>query len=301
MSYVEDERRGRFTATKEMIFLSCEVIFTLLVGAVVDYYEEIGNLRGSFIVLGISMLVLILLHCSTMFFTNDKPSIKINESTEKTSIKETFGGVFKNKILYKIVVMTTLWTMANFATTPFYGTYQIKELQFPMIFVSVLAMISALIRVIASRPLGKFADKHSFANMLNICYAAMLLAFLINTFTVPSNGKVFYTIYVVLYAIGTSGINSSSINLVYDFIDEKNIIGAFALSGAIGGVIGFLTTIVVSLLVNSIQANGNIFLGMNVYAQQVVSAIGVLFMIVILVYLNTIVRKIDRKKVTFDE
>ena len=35
---------------------------------------------------------------------------------------------------------------------------------------------------------------------------------------------------------------------------------------------------------------------------KVVSAIGVLFMAVILVYLNTVVRKIDiKKKVTFDE
>ena len=188
-----------------------------------------------------------------------------------------------------------LWNIVNYTATPFYGSYQIKELGFTMKFVSILSVVYAIVRTIFSKPMGKFADKYSFAKMLNICFIIMLVAFLINTFTVPSNGKVFYSVYYILYAIGMAGINSATINLIYDYVDKEKRVGALALKSALAGFAGFFTTLAVSPLVTYIQNNGNVFLGLNVYAQQVVSAIAVLFLAVLLVYLNAVVRKIERR------
>lgn len=115
--------------------------------------------------------------------------------------------------------------------------------------------------------MGKFADKHSFASMLNICFIIMLVAYGINIFTVPENGKVFYTIYYMLYAIAMAGINSATINLIYDYVDKEKRVGALALKSTIAGFAGFFTTLAVSPLVSYIQKNGNEFLGLNVYAQ----------------------------------
>ena len=44
-------------------------------------------------------------------------------------------------------------------------------------------------------------------------------------------------------------------------------------------------------LVDYIQENGNRFLGMQVYAQQVLSAITLLITLILLVYINTVMRK----------
>jgi MFS family permease len=144
--------------------------------------------------------------------------------------------------------------------------------------------------------MGKFADKYSFAKMLNICFIIMLVGFTINVFTVPENGKVLYTIYYVLYAIGMAGINSATINLIYDYVEKEKRVGALALSSTFSGFAGFFTTLAVSPLVSYIQASGNTFLGLNVYAQQVVSVMAVILLIVLIVYLNTVVRKIKSNK-----
>jgi MFS family permease len=124
----------------------------------------------------------------------------------------------------------------------------------------------------------------------------MLVGFTINVFTVPENGKVLYTIYYVLYAIGMAGINSATINLIYDYVEKEKRVGALALSSTFSGFAGFFTTLAVSPLVSYIQASGNTFLGLNVYAQQVVSVMAVILLIVLIVYLNTVVRKIKSNK-----
>ena len=165
-----------------------------------------------------------------------------------------------------------------------------------MTFVSILSAAYAIVRTIFSTPMGKFADKYSFANMLNICFITMLVGFCINIFTITENGKIFYTAYYMLNAIAMAGINSAVINLIYDYVDKEKRTGALALKSTLVGFAGFFTTLIVSPLVSYIQNNNNMFLGLNIYAQQVVSAIAVLFLIVLIVYLNLVVKKLKEIK-----
>ena len=289
MSLVDDKKRGSFTASKEMVSLIGGVIFSFAMGAVIDYFEEIGSLNGAFIVCGLSVFVLMLLHSATLVFSKEKPE------EEKIPTKQLLGELIKDKNLFKVILVSVLWNVVNYSATPFYGSYQIKELGFTMTFVSVLSAVGAIVRTTFSKPMGKFADKYSFANMLNICFVIMLVAFGINMFTVPENGKVLFTVYFVLNAIAMAGINSAVINLIYDYVDTKKRIGALALKSTLAGFAGFFTTLAVSPLVSYIQRSGNNFLGISVYAQQVVSAIAMIMVAVLLVYLNTVVRKIKNK------
>lgn len=287
MSLVDDKKRGVFTANKEIVSLIGGMIFSYLMGTVIDRCEEAGRLNEAFIIGAITIFVLTLLHTLTLVLSKEK-----NEETDqKSSVKTEIKTLLKNKKVLKIILLAILWHMACYATTPFYGSYQIKELGFSMRFVSALSIIYAIIRSSFSRILGKYADKKSFISMLNICYIIALAGFAINIFTVPSNGKIVYTIYYILYAIALAGINSGTINLIYEEVEKSQRTGAYALQQSLSGIAGFITTTLVSLLVDKIQAEGNTFLGLTFYAQQVVSAIGAIVMIVIVIYLNTVMRK----------
>ena len=292
MSLVDDNKRGSFTANKEMVSLIGGMVFSFAMGAVIDHFEEIGNLNGAFIVCGISVFGLMILHSATLIFSKEKPV----EEKEKISTKQLLGELIKDKNLFKVILISILWNIVNYSATPFYGSYQIKELGFTMTFVSILSAAYAIMRASFAKPLGKFADKYSFAKMLNICFLIALIGFVINMFTVPSNGKVLYTIHYMLYAIAMAGINSATINLIYDYVDKTKRVGALALKSTLAGFAGFFTTILISPLVSYIQKNGNVFLGMHVYAQQVVSAIAAALLVVLLIYLNMVVLKIKREK-----
>lgn len=292
MSLVEDKRRGAFTANKEMVSLIGGMIFSFSMGYVIDNLESTGNINGAFVVCGVSIFVLMLLHSATLIFSKEKPV----EANEVCSVKQLLKELLTDKNLFKVILVSLLWSVVNYASTPFYGSYQIKELGFTMTFVSILSAAYAIVRTIFSRPMGKFADKYSFAKMLNICFSIALAGFIVNIFTVPANGKVLYTVYYMLYAVAMAGINSATINLIYDYVDKEKRTGALALKSTICGFAGFFTTLIVSPLVSYVQRNGNRLFGINIYAQQIVSVISAILLVVLLVYLNTTVKQLKLKE-----
>ena len=291
MSLVDDKKRGRFTANKEMVSLVTGIVFSFTMGSVIDSFEAKGNLNGAFIVCGLGIFGLMLLHSATLIFSREKPA----EKTEKVAMKKLVGELMRDKALFKVILIPILWSIASHVATPFYGAYEINELGFTMTFVSILSAMYAVVRTLFSRPMGKFADKYSFAKMLNICFIIMLVGFGINVFTVPSNGKILYTAYYVLNAVAMAGINSSLINLIYDYVDKEKRMGALALKGTISGFAGFFATLAVTPLVTYIQNNGNRLFGINMYAPQALSALAVVLVAVLIVYLNLVVGKIDKR------
>ena len=296
MSLVDDSKRGVFTANKEIISLIGGMVFTLAMGALIDMFELAGNLNGAFIACAFTVFVLSVIHILTLIFSKEKKiEEKKTESAEKSK-KLPLKELFSNKNLLKVILFSILWHIAHYAATPFYGAYKSNVLGFTAIFNSVLSIAYSIIRALCSRPLGRFADRKSFATMLIICFAIISLAFGINIFTVPANGHIMFTLYYILFAVAMAGINSGTVNLVYDYVPHNQRVAALALQNSIAGVIGFLTTTVVSLLVDHIQESGNVFLGMKVYAPQVVSAIGFVMVIVTELYLVFVIRKIKRVK-----
>lgn len=292
MMAVDDDKRGRFTANKEIFSLIGGMIFSFAIGAIIEHFKDVGDINSAFLFCGIGIFVLAVLHTATLLLSKEKP----HDIKENVPTKQLFAELFKDKNLWKLIIYFSLWGFVHYATIPFYGTYQIKELGFKMTYVSVLAALYAIVRACASPFLGKLADKYSFAKMLNVCLCIMFVAFSINIFTVPQNGKLFYTLYYVLYAIGMGGLENCSINLIYDYVPKQRRVGAFALKNMIAGFVGFFTTLAVSPLVDFIQENGNTFLGMHVYAQQVVTAIGVVGIIGILIYVNIVVKKMRNNR-----
>ena len=290
MSLVDDKKRGRFTANKEIISLLGGMAFSYFMGMLFDYYEGIGKIKGAFVVGGITIFVLMILHSATLIFAKEKTT----ETVKKTSVGIQIKSLLKDKTLFKVVLISVLWNVAHYVSTPFMGTYQTKELAFTTSFASIIVMAGSLFRVFCSKPLGRFADKYSFTKMLIVCFVIETVAFGINTFTNPSNGKVMYFIYQLLYSAGMAGINSSVINLIYDYVEEEQRTSALALNQTFAGFAGFFTTLIVSPLVSVIQANGNKVFGIPMYAQQLLAFISCIFIIGLLVYMLTVIRKIKK-------
>jgi MFS family permease len=291
MSLVDDRKRGVFTANKEIVSLLSGMVFSYVMGALYDYFEISGQTTAAMITGGAAISGLMILHTLTLIFSEEKPV----EKTEKTSIRSFFADRNQTKIIFLVIGINILWAVAHYVSTPFYGTYQVKELGFSMTFVSVLGILYAVFRSVFSRFLGRFADKHSFASMLNICFSLVAVAFLVNTFTVPENGKILFTVYYVLYAVSMGGLNSAAINLIYDYVAPEQRTVALAFSQSLSGIVGFLTTFLAGFFVDWIQSSGGLF-GLRIYAQQAVSFLSFLLVLFSLLYVNTVVRKLPKRK-----
>ena len=293
MSLVDDRKRGVFTSYKEIVSLLSGMLFSFGMGTLIDHYQALGQIETAFVLCGITVFVLMVLHTLTMAFSVEIPA---TEEPEKQNPIRQMLSTLQDKNVVKVTILFVLWHIANSAATPFYGTYCIKELGFSLQFVSILSIVYSLVRASVSTFWGKFADKNSFASMVSICLGIAGLGFLVNVFTVPENGRVFYTLYYALYAIAMGGINSALTNLVFDLVKTDMRSNALALSQAVSGFMGFLTTIVVSGLVSYIQESGNRLFGLSIYAQQVVSAIAVVFTVLAVLYVLFFLRGSQKTK-----
>ena len=290
MSCVDDHKRGTFTALKEIVSLAGALVFTNLFGNLISYMKE-EQYNLTFIVCGALLLLFMIGHTLTLVFAKEKVEAL---PRKKVSIKETFKKIFSDKSLLLVILVQIFYNIVHYVSIPFYATYRQSELGLSLVFIPIVAAIGSVVRMCFARPVGKIADKYSFSTMMTVCFSFLALSYLIMMFTVPSNGKVMYIIYMVIYSIATSGITSAILNITYDYVEYDNRTPALAISGAAGGIFGFISTLAVSPLVTHIQDNGNKFLGMNVYAQQVLSALALLLLIGLICYNVFVIRKLKR-------
>ena len=286
MSLVDDGKRGRFTAKKEVISLILGVAFNFAMGALIEKFEANGNVRGAFIVCGVAIFGFMILHTLTMLLTVEKGQPKKEETLEVPQKSGMFESL-KDKNVLRVTLVFCLWQISNACASPFYGAYKENDLGFDAVFgVAILGAIYAVARSVFSFVWGKYADKYSFASMLQICFTIAGIAFLVNSFCRPENGRVVYPIYYTLNAIAMGGINSALINLCYDYVTPEKRTDALAVSLAISGVCGFLTTLAVSPIVSAVQANSNIVFGMNIYAQQLLSVLAFVMTMLTMLYVT---------------
>ena len=282
MGIVDDSKRGSFTAKKETFSLLSGIVISLTMGNLIDYLEAEGNQRGVFILGGITMFSLTVIHTVLLLLIKEKP-IKVVDEPIAHSIQKSVT----DKNLLVLIPLFVFWNIATYSTTPFYGTYQLNELGMNMTTVTLIAAIASIVRAVVSIPIGKIADKYSFIKSLNICFVSALVAHAANMFS----GVAFYTIYAILYAASMAGINSGIVNLVYDFVPRENRTAALAVKNTLVGFAGFFTTLAASPFVEYVQKSGNKFLFFDsIYAQQVLSAFSVVVIAICIVYLNLVVK-----------
>ena len=285
MSLVDDSSRGAFTANKEIISLVCGMIFSFLMGAVIDRFAESGQIRTAFILSAAVIFILMLLHTLTMIFTVEKETPDSKNGNFLTGVKE----LVKNKNVLKITGVFVLYNVSNFASVPFYGTYQINELALSLKTVSVLVILGNISRILVSRLCGKYADRKSFAAMTEKCLIFLGIAQLCALFAVPKNGAVMFALYYFFYGVAMGGINSAFINLIFDYVEPEKRSDSLAITQALSGVAGFLTTVVLSSLVASIQKSGNTIFGVHIYAQQLCTLISLLFTALSVIYVKKVI------------
>lgn len=283
MSLVEEGKRGIFTATKERISLVFGMAFSFCMGAVSDKYLDSKNQNIGFIIFAAVMLVITLLHTAVLFVT---PETEGDSGNNAQRLRELPSRVFANKQILPVTLTFVIYYISKDISLPFYGSYQIGELSFSLKFVSLLTIISSVVRILASGFWGRYADKKSFSVMFQKCLLLIALSQTAVIFAVPENGKIMFTIYYILHGIAMGGANSALINLVFDYVPPSLRTDSLAICQAFSGLAGFLSTIAVSPLVDIVQKNGNMLFGIHLYAQQGITVLSVVLTLLTVLFIR---------------
>lgn len=291
MALVEDGHRGRFTANKEIVSLVIGMAFSFSMGVVVDYFSDRNEIRTAFALSAGVIFVLMILHTVTMMLAVERTAehtetVESGEPVECRSFRENLQDVLNNKNVVKISMVFVLYNITTYLAMPFYGTYQIHELGFSLKLVSAFTMLGSIVRILVSRFWGSYADKRSFAEMVEKCLLILGVGYLCAAFAVPANGRILFAGYYICHGVAQGGINSALINLIFDYVTPDKRADSLAICQAGAGIAGFLTTLAVSPLVSAIQQNGNTLWGLPIYAQQVLSAAALIITVLTVVFVR---------------
>lgn len=290
MSLVEDGRRGVFTASKEIVSLLAGMAFSYLMGAVTDRFAAAGELRTAFMISAGVIGVLTICNTACLVFTVEED---VPRPAGK-SLRRTVAEVAGNRDILRIAAVFVLYYIAHYAARPFYGSYQINELGFSLKLVSALSICGSVVRIAVSRFWGRYADRRSFAVVMEKCLMVLALSELCVIAAVPANGVVMFALYYVFHGVAMGGINSALTNMVFDYAPQEKRSDSLAVCQAAAGTMGFLATVCVSPLVDHIQNSGHMLLGVSVYAQQAATCISLLFTVAAIAYVRLVLMKNKR-------
>lgn len=286
-SFVDPKKRGIFSATKEMISLFTGIFFTLAAGAIIDKYEALGNIKGGFLFISISILVLTVLNFISLLYIKNE---NMEQERVKHSFKDIYANTLGNKNFKNIVTMTVLWDIARYISVGFLGIYKTKELMLSVAAVQVINMIGNVARLVLSLPFGRYSDKHSYAKGIELGYIIAAAGFAFNVFATPDTWWCM-VIYTVLYNVSLAGSNQNAFNITYSYVKSDYIVHAVAIKNSIGGIFGFCASLVGSKILNYIQGNGNIIFGIPMYGQQFLCLITFVIIVVNVLFIKFVIEK----------
>jgi Na+/melibiose symporter-like transporter len=279
--------RGDYSAGKEMISLISGIVFTFVAGQVIDRFETLGNINGGFLFIAVAGFIISICNFVSLMLIKQDTAPKENHSA---SIRDVMKNTFGNRSFNNVVIMTILWDVARYITVGFLGIYKTKELMFSIGTVQLINIVGNIFRFFVSKPLGRYSDRNTYAKGIELALCIAAAAFGINIFTTPSS-RWCIVIYTVLYALSIAGTNQNSFNILYSYVDSEYFVQASAIKNSIGGVIGFLSSIAGSRILAMVQANGNTFFGMNIYGQQLLSAISFAVIIATIFFVHFVIQR----------
>ncbi|MCD7755662.1 MAG: MFS transporter [Firmicutes bacterium] len=287
-SFVRPGGRGTFSAKNEAISQAAGVAFTLVIGAVVDYYDRVGRLETSFLVIACVIACLTVVNFVMLL------SIQSYSRREAVSQQKPIRDVLKNTLgnpnFRHVIVMISLYDIGRYLTVGFLGTYKTQDLLLTVGTVEIINVCASVLRCVLSRPAGKWADRTSFAHVYQMGLWLCAFSFLLLMFTTPDRWWLVIG-YTLCYHGSMAAIPGNANNMTYSYVPIDYFVQAQAIRSSIAGVLGFLASILGSRILSFIQANGNCLFGIPVYGQQVLAALSLFVILGAIAYNQCVISK----------
>lgn len=274
-SNVDPEKRGSFGAIKEMISLAVGIVMSLIMGVVMDSFEERGALETSFLVCaGLIFLFTAISFCSLLCI---RPAEREDTLSQQKSLREVFQMTFRSRPFVRLLILTCLADASAWISVGFLGTYKTGELGFTVAAAQIINIIGQGGRLAASAPLGRFSDKFGFAKGYLLGLLIRVTGFVMLIFTAPGSRWLLIG-YVFLYNTALAGMNANSFNMMYAYVPRECFVQAQAIRSSISGLLSFCASLLGSAILSATQRAGNVVFGMEVYGQQILGGISTLLL-----------------------
>lgn len=295
ISFVPQNKRGRFFGGRESIMLFVATLITLIMGTVLDVRKGAGNEIKGYIIAYIFIFLFSLVNLFSYFFMKEVPLVY---TSSRIKISDILILPFKNKVFIKYFIMLIIWNFAVQIASAYFSVYLKSDLDISYTVIAIMSFINAIVYVFMARIWGKFADKKGWATtttltvgILSLCHFSWFITSENSIFIIP-----LLVINHILGGIAWSGINVSLFNLQFDFTPDEKRTVYIGFSAAFSGFLGYIAAVVGAQLVGIFGDKKVILSGVYYDIKQVLFLISSILLLVCTLYIFIFMRTSKTKK-----
>lgn len=310
---VPEEGRGRFLARKEMIAVFAAIFSTFVLGIVFDAFTD-SKIKIAFGIMGSVLIILAVINTLMFLLMKDPRLILVDENgrelhgtlarkarkerhIETQTVMVILKNTFQHAGFRKVLIMTILWNVCYFIICPFMASYTIQDLGLSFTFVTLINLISTVLRVLILPMMGKFSDRSGAEKAMCTSLAILMLSYVIYAFTVPTSHIAMYISAAVVAAIGWSYIGAGLMNIQLKYLDKEKQTEQYTILSAISGLSAMGISVVSGIILDFLQEHRVKFAGQELFAQQILNIVGAVCIVIMILYVMIVVyQKPDKKE-----
>ncbi len=297
-TYVDPDQRATFSARKECISLLAGIVFSAVMGAVIDRFESIGNIQGGFLFIASAMLIINVANFISLVLIKDEaPDVR---NSMRVSTKELMGYILSDKTFLRYILIGFLFSLAGGLTYGFVGIYKTKDLAFGILTIQIVNIAADFLRMGVSMPIARYSNKYGFMRGIQLAEILVAIGYLLLVFTTPATRWLIIP-YTFLGTVSSAASYQNSFNIGYTLLPDKYMAQGMAIKRTLSGLVSFFASILGGWILDMIQSSGNRVFGIPMRAQQFLALISLSLYIPAYFLQNKYVAKPIEQKLTEKE
>ena len=277
------DMRGSYFAKRDACALGFLTVLTLIFGKILDVYKNTNNSYGGFIVVGIAVIIMAAVD---FYYLLSITEPKRNKEKITMSMKGMFIKVLKHQEFRKVIILSILWNISFQIAGPFFSVYMVVNLKLAYSYIMILGVIGSLSRVLTVKVWGKMADKRGWTFVTKVSLAMLAITNIIWFFVDARTAVVLLPIINFIGGITWGGLGIALFNIQFVYAPEDCKIAYIGISGALGSVLGFISTYIGALLLRALGDTGFRILSINISNIQILFILSGILLLLTAGYVN---------------
>lgn len=286
------EIRGKYLASREKISLGFVAFFTIFLGKVLDYSEQMNSEFMGFIVVGIILVIMGVVNIYSLYKCDD---IDVQPAMARVSLARQLITPLKDPVFNKVIGMSVIWNLALFIGGPYIAVYMVESLDLSYTYMMTMTVLITIIRILFASMWGKHADKKSWFSCATITLILLGLVHFSWGFVTPENSYILVPILHIVAGIAWGGVAISLFSIQFLFVKPEARTGAIGINAAIGGLVGLGSVKLGGLIIDAMDGNTIQFLNLvEVNGMQITFMLSGFFVLMTGIYIHLVIGKLPK-------
>lgn len=285
--------RGRYFAIKDGFSLGVSTIIIMIIGKILDNYRGANNEYGGFLILA---AVVIFLTIINFYFLSIIKEPTVDRKPININLNNIVSMTFENSSFKKMIILSVLWNFSFQIGGPYFPVYMVTGLKLSYSYITIIGVVATIFKVFVMKTWGKLADKNSWFFTTKYSIALLGITHFLWIFVDMNLFRVLVPILTIMAGIAWAGIGFSLFNIQFLYAPEEGRTVYLGASAALGGIIGFLSAMIGSLILKLLEGFNFSLANISIGNMQIVLSLSGVLLIGTALYVHYAMEKTYSKE-----